>query len=221
MSDRRTKAPRSNSLEQTDDEATLDRFMDLPPELRTRIYALYFQELKLPLCPKQPPLLEVSRHVRREALELFYSSCNFELRVEKFYNGHGPGPGRRLVPKYEVQLNTLAAQFFNNTPESFVNRITRLHTSLASSPHNCPPDRSSPWFWGWELDLYPLASDDGAIHIDQRTAQISETLPDPGITRQMHAVTGRLESVSNVIIARSEAHKLRRRDFEAIVTASE
>lgn len=67
-------------LERANDAATFDPFEDLPPELRTRIYKLYFESLELPALPAQPPLTEVSRLVRKEALPLFYSCSTFQIQ---------------------------------------------------------------------------------------------------------------------------------------------
>ena len=49
------------TLKEADDTATFNRFADLPPELRSRIYKMYFEVLELALCPAQPPITKVSR----------------------------------------------------------------------------------------------------------------------------------------------------------------
>jgi hypothetical protein len=70
-------------LEQYDDEHnTFHRFLDLPPELRERIYTLYFNNYDEDDSPKcQPPISCASRIVRREALPLFYECCLFSIRA--------------------------------------------------------------------------------------------------------------------------------------------
>lgn len=70
-------------LEKYDDEHnTFHRFLDLPPELRERIYTQYFNnhdEDDKPRC--RPPISFASRIVRREALPLFYECCLFSIRA--------------------------------------------------------------------------------------------------------------------------------------------
>lgn len=81
-----------DALEYADYHPEFDRFTELPPELRAKIYAYYFAEFEEALvAPKQPPLTRTSRMVRREALPLFYSSCTFELPMR------APQPSRELV----------------------------------------------------------------------------------------------------------------------------
>ncbi|KAM0703575.1 hypothetical protein Q7P35_009514 [Cladosporium inversicolor] len=76
-------------LEQADDDATFDRFSDLPPELRQLICTHYFKSLDHPVpsgrdndlrC--QPPITFASHDTRRESLPAFYESCVFVVRTE-------------------------------------------------------------------------------------------------------------------------------------------
>jgi hypothetical protein len=52
-------------------------FLDLPPELRNRIYDLVFSEFKLELVlsatQPRPPLLRTCRQIRQEASSLYYA----------------------------------------------------------------------------------------------------------------------------------------------------
>lgn len=70
-------------LERYDDEHnTFHRFLDLPPELRQRIYTECFNTYDEDDNPKcQPPISYTSRTVRREALPLFYGCCLFSIRA--------------------------------------------------------------------------------------------------------------------------------------------
>lgn len=70
-------------LERYDDEHnTFHRFLDLPPELRERIYTQYLNDYNEDDNPKcQPPISYASRSVRREALTLFYECCLFSIRA--------------------------------------------------------------------------------------------------------------------------------------------
>jgi hypothetical protein len=60
-----------------DKEATFPQFMDLPPELRNRIYELHFRDYdEITTQHHQPPLTEVPL-IRAEALPLFYKHVTF------------------------------------------------------------------------------------------------------------------------------------------------
>jgi len=99
-------------LEQADDDATFDRFSDLPPELRQQIFKQYFDSFDdswMGMSPAggQPPITLASRQTRVEALPLFYSRCHFRF--------HTPGlvADRSLDywPSQRFVRNTPAAEF--------------------------------------------------------------------------------------------------------------
>ena len=67
-------------LEKADDEATFERFTELPPELRSRVYELHFQSFEEPLyAPSQPPITKVSKLLRTESTPLFYQNVSVRL----------------------------------------------------------------------------------------------------------------------------------------------
>lgn len=75
-------------LEKADEDATFDRFSELPPELREMIFVHFFGSLdsldssSAWTSPKsQPPITRVSREIRKESLLLFYEHCKFMLCV--------------------------------------------------------------------------------------------------------------------------------------------
>ena len=73
-------------LEQYDDEHNnFHRFLDLPPELRERIYIQYLITYDDPNSKRQPPISYASSIVRREVLPLFYECCRFELHTGHVY----------------------------------------------------------------------------------------------------------------------------------------
>ena len=77
-------------LEQADEDATFDRFSDLPAELRQQIFKQYFDSFDdsregMSEPGGQPPITLVSRQTRLEALPLYYSRCHFRL----YTGGHG------------------------------------------------------------------------------------------------------------------------------------
>ncbi|EME82665.1 uncharacterized protein MYCFIDRAFT_196169 [Pseudocercospora fijiensis CIRAD86] len=68
------------------------RFLDLPPELRNRVYAFAFQNMKnfgkrqnLALVAL-PTITRVSRQIRQETLPLFFATTHFRLVVASDFN---------------------------------------------------------------------------------------------------------------------------------------
>lgn len=75
-------------LTAADEGQTFDRFSDLPPELRERIYGYYFSTFPKPLrCAVQPPLARASRLMRQEVLPVFYHLHEFQLELYCPQNG--------------------------------------------------------------------------------------------------------------------------------------
>jgi hypothetical protein len=127
-------------LERADRAITFPRFLDLPPELRERIYAFHFRWLdQLPERFHQPPICHLSRLVRIESLPLFYENAIFQLHLHRDTNNHF---GRRRkanrhghfsntsssIPEYNLAptLETLLAA----TPAELFPRITHLDIAL-------------------------------------------------------------------------------------------
>lgn len=71
------------SLFKADEERKFDKLLDLPPELRNRIYQYHFASFYQPIyAAEQPPISKISRQLRKETLGLFYSSCTFRFAME-------------------------------------------------------------------------------------------------------------------------------------------
>lgn len=70
------------TLTEADDNPSFNKFMDLPPELRIRIYEYYNREFPDALYfPTKPPLSRISRQVRQEMLPVFFSTHEFTLSL--------------------------------------------------------------------------------------------------------------------------------------------
>lgn len=64
-----------------DEALHFDKFVDLPPELRERIYQFHISSLPERLfCPTQPPITRACKLFRTEALPIFHKLATFELR---------------------------------------------------------------------------------------------------------------------------------------------
>lgn len=75
-------------LEKADDDATFDRFSDLPPELRRMAFQYYYDSLPFDTEADNmyaqnvrypPPVTRTSHMFRRESLPFFYDRCDFGI----------------------------------------------------------------------------------------------------------------------------------------------
>ncbi|KAK4610235.1 hypothetical protein CLAFUW4_13842 [Fulvia fulva] len=77
------KTPREqliDQLEARDEEPQFTKSLDLPAEMRNRVYELYFASFEDPIwVPAPPPLTQVSQVIRTETIGMFYSSCTFGI----------------------------------------------------------------------------------------------------------------------------------------------
>ena len=73
------------ALEARDDEPEFHRFLDLPAELRGRIYDFYDAGFsKVLRLPTKPTLARTCRLLRQEYLPIFYSSHVFEINIVRY-----------------------------------------------------------------------------------------------------------------------------------------
>jgi hypothetical protein len=67
---------------------TFHRFSELPPELRNRVYKLYFGSLgKVPPRFVVPPLCRASRQLRLETTGMFFESSTFVVSMKRVNGG--------------------------------------------------------------------------------------------------------------------------------------
>ena len=68
------------ALTEEDEKLCFDKFLDLPPELRTRVYHFYSAEFPHALTlPTKPPLARTCHQLRQEVLPVFYSTHEFKI----------------------------------------------------------------------------------------------------------------------------------------------
>lgn len=101
-------------LEHADDTDGLHCFNVLPNELKIDIYEHHIRSLEPDCIPSQPPLTQVSRHARKEALPLFYRLC-------KFYS--------EVTPRNGQTIERGLTGFLDVAPASAVERIQKLEVS--------------------------------------------------------------------------------------------
>lgn len=110
-------------LEAADEQRTFHRFPDLPPELRAYIFELHFSSFGVLEAPGRPPVTQVSRQFRQEALPLFYKTCTFAVKVNR---------GRRWVKCRNGDMNLQRVEslgtydFVNHTANMYLDMIRKV-----------------------------------------------------------------------------------------------
>ncbi|KAK3722717.1 hypothetical protein LTR37_002288 [Vermiconidia calcicola] len=174
-----------------------DRFANLPPELRVRIYELYFESLGALSCPSQPPISKVSRMLRMESLPMFYQTCRIKVKVDL-----------RRAPfdeesRYVLQPQQLIRRFFDSLPENKLGSIQRLRLDTAIFLNGGTTGDTI-----WDIDL-------------TRTSAIRIQSPLPlwrghkiWNQAQIDMVEKRLKALVAEVSARSCGPKLRKEDMQ-------
>ena len=144
-------------LEQADENATFDRFTDLPPEIRQLIFQYYMDSTLANRKPKsiyQPPLTMTSRMIRRETLPLFFDCWEPELS--------SIGSEMSVTAPYKLRPSPTTARFLQSTPihrlarlKSFILTFNDLQFRVAIDLRDQDPVRMLEIFregyWKWEL----------------------------------------------------------------------
>ncbi|KAK5718091.1 hypothetical protein LTR17_015879 [Elasticomyces elasticus] len=117
------------------------RFLELPPELRTQIFEYYIAAFTLGglHAPTMPPATRICRQLRNEVLPLFFTNCTFDihflqtygrtLRWDDPYSSNLYGPPRSAI---QLAVNPLTAQFFHASDPVMLRRIRHLQICVPS-----------------------------------------------------------------------------------------
>lgn len=133
------------ALHRADDEAQFPRFLELPPELRNRVYDFYFATMPTRMRPGvQAPITRASKLLRSETLPNFYGGVTLELR---FSLRIGRRRSYALIPTNDV---TLSLGQTSDTNLGFLRkvRITIIHDNVINNEGD-DPQRSA----GLTLDI--------------------------------------------------------------------
>lgn len=123
-------------LEKADNEATFDRFADLPPEVRHIILQYHFEFLRSStwaLRKYQPPITMVSHMIRHESLPLFYDYCG---RLEIVSDGP-------ITVPYKLNPSLATAKFLQSTPAHLLARIKSLQLTFTNLDFRAAIDLSN------------------------------------------------------------------------------
>ena len=115
-----------DEVEDEDEEATFEQFLELPSELRTRIYSFHFQEFEDFKRPVPPPITEVSRQFRHETLLLFYGTCMMTIEISPSAHYYGNN-GVWFIEPSRMMASKDARTTFSYIPEKFLRVIRRLN----------------------------------------------------------------------------------------------
>lgn len=130
---RRTKNSVIAMLEAADDEPRFEKMLDLPAELRVRIYELYFANFgqivesddgrgMVPLYYHQPPITTASRLLRQESFNIFFDVCSLHLDFGVVMTNIRPPPVLSGEPSVESAIVLAKA----------VNRFKHWHIRIFS-----------------------------------------------------------------------------------------
>lgn len=159
-----TKTTLVRLLERADDNAQFSRMLDLPPELRVRIYEHYFANLNccfefgqesgcVPLRHTQPPITLASRLLRRESLDVLYGRV--ALLIEFSH-----GDLSRLVSPPNLDLEPSRLFAANAVLESF----RHVHLCVTGKDrHNHSPDQASRML---DVHIQMPKIDDGPVLVE-------------------------------------------------------
>ncbi|KAK4958077.1 hypothetical protein LTR10_004502 [Elasticomyces elasticus] len=206
---RGTREELLRSLDYEDMHPLFLRFLNLPPELRNRVYGYYYAEFRQPIyAPSQPPLSRVCRQLREESLPMFYSTCEFDFRLQRFqrgYDGRTPPTGPCRVTICDRML-----LFLHSTLARYLACIRTIWIGLDDVQI-----RSDSRGNGWRL--YRIQIRNNGECVVRAGAKVnavvltSSTHRPWNITRLL--ILAALLKVSNTITARSGMDKLRKEDF--------
>jgi hypothetical protein len=114
-------------LLRADLERTFTKFLDLPPELVTRICEFYvsdFDREEALWMPAQPPLARTSTFLRKTVLPIFYSQCKFAIQ----------GTIRQLFTRVVARLTRASSDIICRVPPQYLRYLRKFR--IFFHPHH-------------------------------------------------------------------------------------
>ncbi|GIZ37463.1 hypothetical protein CKM354_000090800 [Cercospora kikuchii] len=137
-----SRSTNAKTLNQADKRQTFDQFMELPPELRLKVYKYHFADIcertserePIPgscrgdeiggmLLP-EPPLTKACRMIRAESLPTWYDDTTFNVAIGLQWDIPDPATGVQLVPHFQFNETE---RFLRTASREAMQRIRRLH----------------------------------------------------------------------------------------------
>ena len=120
------------TLTEADDNLQFEKFLDLPPELRKRIYEYYDEEFSDALYhPTKPPLARTCRQIRQELLPVFYSTHEFKMELVR---RRADVSTFRFSDETSMWLAQLSSNDAMNIKRLSIYVSDRFHPKIVSSP---------------------------------------------------------------------------------------
>jgi hypothetical protein len=197
-------------LEEEDERATFTRFLDLPAELRNRIYTMHFESFRKLDLPTTPPITQVCRQLRQETLILFWQSCKAIVDTGgSFRLDEAPRCTHRLIRRktYGYPPSRETFRLFSALPSLQLGNIRKfeLEGVIATPTH---------WVSAsWDIDL---GSGRSGVHV-------TAIEPDPSIEgcpddfrAWRTKYESRIKKGLEAMMAREGTAKLRRDDLQLL-----
>jgi hypothetical protein len=128
---RRSRRNMIQHLEQADETAAFDRFLDLPPELRNRIYSYHLESSGRTTRLHPPPITMVFRQLHQETVLLYYHTCTvcitFSGKKAKRRVATRP---ERTSAQLQVAPNAFTEQMFLRAPKICLGNIRKLRVTI-------------------------------------------------------------------------------------------
>lgn len=168
--------------------------MELPAELRNRIYEMYFDDLRQPIyAPKQPPLTLTCSLVRKEALPLFFARCCFGIAI--------PTTAPIEDPEKPLRFTNDTLMWLHSTSERDLASIEHLSimtfdTLLVEYP--CEDDIYIRFRIDWDADQQTfLATGDSATDLEE----------------YFHRIKAEVQRLLEKMSGRESSERLKKSDF--------
>ncbi|KAK3702015.1 hypothetical protein LTR37_015129 [Vermiconidia calcicola] len=183
------------------------RLLDLPPELRVRIYELYFESLGAVYSSSQPPITRVCRALRVESLPLFYQTCRFYLEVRAtarhadFLPPWEAGRAKRITAG--LCMSDRTHRFLQALSDTYLGQIRhiRLGTVVIRSANR------------WDPGFLPVCD----IDLSRDSGEVRIPLKYRYLTTGNNGFRERVEAFVREIAARVGGQKLRKEDVDRLL----
>ena len=157
-------------LDKADQQPRFHRFLDLPAEIRNRIYTMHIYSFDEPeVTPSQPPITLTNRQIRSETIEMFYRSLKLPVEFHRRPRSMLTFSGETTIPR--VLPNHIRA-FFQCTPPGNIALIRRFrfHVTSEREANAKRAGRYDGMTW-FEIDLPASPADDAAAKAQVRFPQ--------------------------------------------------
>lgn len=194
------------ALERADNGVVFDKFLDLPPELRVRIYKHHVAFFAIGPSLSPPPIAYTSKFVRHETIPVFFMYRSFSCD-----DVNQPCSWSRTIPPRprELEFRHRDAEFWKHAPLAFLHSVRQFELTS-------PIVAGGGSYVTWTVDLTSRYREE-RVKFDNSQTYCRDT--DHALLLQVSAVV--IEKLSEVIdgVVAREPVRFERGDANAILTA--